>query len=43
MPAVWSAVIAYIRDANGLEFTTAVRNIVPAEYVEALEGCLDRR
>ncbi|MFE2549997.1 hypothetical protein ACFXGI_15810 [Streptomyces sp. NPDC059355] len=35
--------LAYIRDATGLEFTTAVRNIVPAEYVEALEGCLDRR
>ncbi|WP_406182218.1 hypothetical protein [Streptomyces sp. NBC_01006] len=35
--------LAYIRDATGLEFTTAVRNIVPAEYVEGLEGCLDRR
>ncbi|MFF4102350.1 hypothetical protein [Streptomyces sp. NPDC001903] len=35
--------LAYIRDATGLEFTTAVRNIVPAEYVEAPEGCLDRR
>ncbi|WP_030156047.1 hypothetical protein [Streptomyces sp. NRRL S-244] len=35
--------LAYIRDAAGLEFTTAVRNIVPAEYVEALEGCLDRQ
>ncbi|MFB7983574.1 hypothetical protein [Streptomyces vinaceus] len=35
--------LAYIRDATGLEFTTAVRNIVPAEYVEALEGRLDRR
>ncbi|MFK0233385.1 hypothetical protein [Streptomyces vinaceus] len=35
--------LAYIRDATGLEFTTAVRNIVPAEYIETLRDGLDRR
>ncbi|MEV6730154.1 MULTISPECIES: hypothetical protein [unclassified Streptomyces] len=35
--------LAYVRDASGLEFTTAVGNIVPAGYIEALEGPLKRR
>ncbi|MFE3767825.1 hypothetical protein ACFXPI_39365 [Streptomyces sp. NPDC059104] len=35
--------LAYIRDATGHEFATAVRNIVPTEYLEALEGHLSRR
>ncbi|MEU8839869.1 hypothetical protein AB0D97_12170 [Streptomyces roseus] len=30
--------LAYVRDGSGVEFTTAVGNIVPAGYVEALEG-----
>jgi hypothetical protein len=35
--------LAYVRDASGLEFTTAVGNIVPADYLDLLEGCLNRR
>ncbi|MFD8982471.1 hypothetical protein [Streptomyces sp. NPDC059564] len=35
--------LAYVRDASGLEFTTAVGNIVPAEYLDLLEGRLNRR
>ncbi|MFD8980288.1 hypothetical protein [Streptomyces sp. NPDC059564] len=35
--------LAYVRDASGLEFTTAVGNIVPAGYLDILEGCLNRR
>ncbi|MFI6000756.1 hypothetical protein ACIA98_10070 [Streptomyces sp. NPDC051366] len=35
--------LAYVRDVSGLEFTTAVGNIVPAGYLEALEGPLKGR
>ncbi|MER5808639.1 hypothetical protein ABT143_10670 [Streptomyces sp. NPDC002033] len=35
--------LAYVRGATGLEFTTAVHNIVPADYIDALERVLDRR
>ncbi|MGW1639674.1 hypothetical protein [Streptomyces lavendulae] len=34
--------LAYIRDSSGLEFTTAVGNIVPTGYIETLEGPLYR-
>lgn len=35
--------LAYIRAPSGLEFTTAAGNIVPADYIDALEACLNRR
>lgn len=35
--------LAYIRDPSGLEFTTAVTNVVSADYIDTLEACLDRR
>ncbi|MFD7835971.1 hypothetical protein [Streptomyces sp. NPDC059761] len=35
--------LAYIRDPSGLEFTTALGNIVPVDYVNVLEACLDRQ
>lgn len=35
--------LAYVRDPSGLEFTTAVGNIVPAGYVELLQGSMPRR
>ncbi|MFD8981821.1 hypothetical protein [Streptomyces sp. NPDC059564] len=35
--------LAYIRDPSGLEFTTAVGNIVSADYINALEACLNQR
>lgn len=35
--------LAYIRDPSGLEFTTAVGNIVPADYIDTLEATLNRR
>ncbi|MFD8294541.1 hypothetical protein ACFXJO_43290 [Streptomyces lavendulae] len=35
--------LAYVRDPSGLEFTTAVGNIVPAGYIELLEGSMARR
>ncbi|MEV0412078.1 hypothetical protein AB0I68_15080 [Streptomyces sp. NPDC050448] len=35
--------LAYIRDPSGLEFTTAAGNIVPADYIDTLEACLNRR
>ncbi|MFD8986103.1 hypothetical protein [Streptomyces sp. NPDC059564] len=35
--------LAYVRDATGLEFTTAVHNIVPADYIDALDRALGRR
>ncbi|MER7463893.1 hypothetical protein [Streptomyces sp. NPDC097981] len=35
--------MAYIRGPSGLEFTTAVGNIVSADYIDALEAGLNRR
>ncbi|MFE3761955.1 hypothetical protein ACFXPI_09360 [Streptomyces sp. NPDC059104] len=35
--------LAYIRDPSGLEFTTALGNIVPADYIDTLEATLNRR
>ncbi|MFE3761669.1 hypothetical protein ACFXPI_07875 [Streptomyces sp. NPDC059104] len=35
--------LAYVRDPSGLEFTTAVGNIVPAGYIDLLEGSMPRR
>ena len=35
--------LAYVRDASGLEFTTAVGNIVPADYIDTLEAAFSRR
>ncbi|WP_327285072.1 MULTISPECIES: hypothetical protein [unclassified Streptomyces] len=35
--------LAYVRDRSGLEFTTAVGNIVSTEYIDTLEACLNRR
>ncbi|MGW1639931.1 hypothetical protein [Streptomyces lavendulae] len=35
--------LAYVRDRSGLEFTTAVGNIVPAGYIDLLEGSMPRR
>lgn len=35
--------LAYIRDQSGLEFTTAVSNVVSADHIDTLEACLNRR
>ncbi|MFD9378825.1 hypothetical protein ACFWBH_25380 [Streptomyces sp. NPDC059999] len=35
--------LAYIRDQSGLEFTTAVSNVVSADYIDTLEARLNRR